>query len=375
MAVIGAGMAGATCAHALAMAGHTVQVFDKARGPGGRMATRRMTWKDLDGRAWTTRLDHGALGITARSRAFGAWVDMGVSGGWLTRWSPRLAHGSRPLDDVRPIHLPVPDLPAVCRQLLEGSEITWESAVEALHHTPEGWQLQVGGERLGALFDAVLIAMPPAQAATLLAPHRPDWAGTAARTPMQACWTLMGVEALGAQAIDASGGGASWSGEWDLARPVDGPLAWVLRQDARPGRPQVAGQAHWVAHARTDWSLQHLEQSPQWVAAQMQAALASALGRPVDWLHTTVHRWRYGLPPVAGATPACWWDRAQGLGVCGDFLGTAMLARADDAGGDAGGEGLDSVGVEAAWLSGRALAHALMTPCQVQQTALVEALS
>ena len=42
VAIIGAGMAGLTCASRLAEAGHDVAVFDKGRGPGGRMAI----WKD-----------------------------------------------------------------------------------------------------------------------------------------------------------------------------------------------------------------------------------------------------------------------------------------------------------------------------------------
>ena len=36
-----AGIAGLSCATALQQAGHTVTVFDKSRGPAGRMSTRR----------------------------------------------------------------------------------------------------------------------------------------------------------------------------------------------------------------------------------------------------------------------------------------------------------------------------------------------
>ncbi|MFG5409811.1 FAD-dependent oxidoreductase [Piscinibacter sakaiensis] len=40
VAIVGAGVAGAACARALAQAGAELQVFDKSRGPGGRLATR-----------------------------------------------------------------------------------------------------------------------------------------------------------------------------------------------------------------------------------------------------------------------------------------------------------------------------------------------
>ena len=62
--VIGAGMAGIACARALAEAGHAVRVLDKGRGPGGRMATRRVTT-----RAGEVRFDHGAQYLTARDPA------------------------------------------------------------------------------------------------------------------------------------------------------------------------------------------------------------------------------------------------------------------------------------------------------------------
>ncbi|HYN61569.1 MAG TPA: hypothetical protein VET87_18815, partial [Rubrivivax sp.] len=149
--------------------------------------------------------------------------------------------------------------------------------------------------------------------------------------PMQPCWTLMGIADDPEPALG-----------WDLARPPTGPLAWVLRNDARPGRARVPGQAHWVVHARTGWSRRHLEQPAAWVQQQMQAALVECLGRPVDWHHCAVHRWRYALPQAHGTAPAAlfWWDAAQGLGVCGDFLG--------------------GCGVEGAWLSAQSLSAALL---------------
>ncbi len=333
VAVVGAGMAGAAVAHALALAGHSVHVFDKARGPGGRLATRRIEWVDAQGRATITRLDHGAPGFTASHPAFQAFVNHARTAGRIADWTPRLAPGGVPLDGGDTMHVPVPDLPALCRHLLDGVPMSLAFAADALHRDPLGWQIHGGGVRHASTFDAVVLALPPAQAAPLLGPHRPDWARHASAAQMQPCWTLMGI------AHDAEA-----EPSWDLARPASGPLAWVLRDDARPGRARVPGQAHWVAHARTGWSREHLEQPAAWVQQQLQVALSDCLGRLVDWQHCTVHRWRYALPPAQAAVPAAsfWWDDAQGLGVCGDFLG--------------------GNGVEGAWRSAQALSAALLQP-------------
>ena len=59
IAIVGTGMAGLSCATRLAALGHEVALFDKGRGPGGRMATRRV---EADGTL--LRFDHGAQYFT-----------------------------------------------------------------------------------------------------------------------------------------------------------------------------------------------------------------------------------------------------------------------------------------------------------------------
>ncbi|MDD5480019.1 FAD-dependent oxidoreductase, partial [Rhodoferax sp.] len=60
-AIIGAGMAGISCARALVQAGQRVTLFEKSRGLGGRMATRDSAFGSFD---------HGAQYFTARDKRF-----------------------------------------------------------------------------------------------------------------------------------------------------------------------------------------------------------------------------------------------------------------------------------------------------------------
>ncbi|MBC7822907.1 MAG: FAD-dependent oxidoreductase, partial [Candidatus Parcubacteria bacterium] len=65
IAVIGAGVAGLTCAQQLHQAGYRVVVIEKSRGMGGRLATRR-----LQG----THADHGVCYLKPKDDRFKALI-------------------------------------------------------------------------------------------------------------------------------------------------------------------------------------------------------------------------------------------------------------------------------------------------------------
>lgn len=334
--MIGAGMAGATCARCLADAGHSVQVFDKSRGTGGRLATRRAQWAGDDGVVRTSPFDHGAPGFTANAPDFLRFAEQAEREGLLARWVPEVAPGSgSPLDAPASLWVPVPDMPAWCRALLAGVPLSLSCPVDALRRGAGGWSVAIGGGLRAEGFSDVVVAIPPRQAAPLLQPHRPGWAQRAQALSMSSVWTLMGVTA---DAGAAPG--------WDLAWPPEGALSWIVRNDAKPRRERVPGQIHWVVHATGFWSRTHLETPAAEVQALLQEALAQWLGQSLTWHHAAVHRWRYAsVAPVDGSVPdglegRCWWDASLGLGVCGDALGGA--------------------GVEGAWASARALAAAIV---------------
>lgn len=81
IAIIGTGIAGLSAARALQDAGHAVQLFDKSRGSGGRMSSKRSD---------AGALDMGAQYFTARDRRFVNEVQRWQSNGWAEQWKPQL---------------------------------------------------------------------------------------------------------------------------------------------------------------------------------------------------------------------------------------------------------------------------------------------
>src|SRR5690606_18254866 len=183
-AVVGAGMAGVTAARTLVQAGHRVTLFEKSRGFGGRMATRRTEFGGFD---------HGVQYFTVRDPRF-EQVLRATATSVVRAWS---ASTVRVLDEfghvlasapppTEPHFVAAPGMSSLvtlwaqpmveptlhgglpARVLLQ----THVSHIErdALH--PHQWQLRSdgedGGQQVLGGFDRVALAMPHPQAHDLL---------------------------------------------------------------------------------------------------------------------------------------------------------------------------------------------------------------
>ncbi|NLF53611.1 MAG: FAD-dependent oxidoreductase [Thauera phenolivorans] len=317
-AIVGAGIAGLSCARALTDAGVQVTVFDKSRGPAGRMSTRR-------GDGWAC--DHGAQYFTARDPLFLAELERWQTAGVAARWQPRLtvfdAHGRRDGGGAEARYVGTPRMTAPGRLVADGLNLRVQTTVNALHRYEHGWELATAERGLLAeAFDGVLLAVPAPQALPLLQPVLPGLAEVATAARMQACWALM-LRFEAPLALD-----------FDGAFVNHGALRWIARDTSKPGR---TGQETWTLHASAEWSEAHTEDGPDHVAAALIAEFCALGGAaPLAW---SAHRWRYAITESA-VEGGYVWHSAAGLGLCGDWLN--------------GGR------VEGAWLSGHALAHRVL---------------
>lgn len=323
VAIIGAGMAGASAARTLSRAGHRVAVFDKGRGVGGRMATRRLP----DG----TTFDHGAQYAAARDPGFAADVATWTRAGAAAPWGePGWSVGA-------------PGMPEPVRLLLGDLPVTTGCTVFRLTREGGRWRLEdAEGRGIAGAFDAVLVTAPAPQARALVATAGIDWPDLHAaleRVRYAPCWALMLAyfgEALFAETHRRERDGAA-------------TIAWIARDATKPGRgaARAGGRETLVVHAAPGWSRAHLEREPTEVARLLKAELRRAVGSssggslPADERleHARAHRWRYALVEQAVGEP-CLWSPGLGLGVAGD--------------GCLGGR------VEAAHLSGTALAERVL---------------
>lgn len=319
-AVIGAGMAGITCASTLVQAGHSVTVFEKSRGVGGRMATRDSAFGTFD---------HGAQYFTARDPRFVAALE--ATPQLAKRWSANTVQMLDELGHITGPALPgndahwvgVPGMNSVVKgwaePLLAAGRI--ERQTRVMHIEPDAlkpaqWQLRTesldGAQHVFSGFDGVLLAMPSAQAKSLLETSAQEaaWVAQIDQVKVAPCWTLMlafpqamqpGLSTLGPQ--------------WSAARSTHHRIAWLARESSKPGRDQIE---RWTVQGSPAWSQEHIHDDPARAEAKLLKAFSEVTGIRAEPAHVDSQRWLYAktLTPLGQSHL---WDAEKNLGVCGDW--------------------------------------------------------
>lgn len=343
-AVVGAGMAGMSCARALLQAGHDVVLFEREASPGGRLSAYDSPFGSFD---------LGVQYLTAQDSRFCQLLQSYPD---LCRpWSASALHVLDAHGQVVAITPPAaqphwvaqPHMQALAQVLAQpfqdSARIHCGLQVQRIERDrlhAQAWQLHccsadsTEGSSVHAGFDAVLLAVPAPVAHALLHAsniHTPFNAALAG-VLMQPCWTM---QLAFPQAVQP--GLTTLGPQWNAARSTHHRIAWLVRESSKPGRSQIE---RWTVQANPQWSLEHLHDNAERVQAKLHKAFVDVTGihAAPAWSH--VHRWSYAQTPDPLGS-AYLWDSASGLGACGDWcLGSR---------------------VEMAFISGLELAQAVMS--------------
>lgn len=293
IAILGAGIAGCTLAQSLRKKTR-VQVFEKSRGPGGRLSTRR-------GEEFT--FDHGAQFFTGRAQQFLQFLAPYLKSGLIQGWNPKLITlGNRRAYKrqwFEPHFVAVPGMAAWIKELAAPLPIHFDCTIQAAERRDGKWFLRDAGDQWHGPFDLVLSTAPAPQTATLF----PSLAPLLAGVRMLGCFAwLLGFEQR--------------TVPWEAAVVQNSPLNWLAWNDTKPGR---GGPPALVVHSRNDWAQQHLEDSSDEVQKELARALAECAG--IDAAQARfgqLHRWRYASTKADLGHPYLL-DLPSGLAACGDW--------------------------------------------------------
>ncbi len=298
VAIVGAGIAGLTCATTLLSQNIHVQVFDTGRTPGGRVSTRSVE---------AYQFDDGAQYFTVRTARFQSSVDAWLGEGVVAKWDANVCVLTKGVIEAaeteKTRYVGIPGMSSLAQYLARSCPVRSKTRVTQLHRETSHWRLVSGqGEDLG-LFSQVVLAIPAPQACSLLqeAPHLGE---QIAAVRLASCWAvLLAFEQPLALPFDA-------------AFIHDSPLSWIAKDGSKPYR---SGPECWVLHGAPDWSDVHLECEPEEVIGPLAEAFRVATGcQTWEPVFVQAHRWRYALPTVT-LQKSSLYDPELGIGICGDW--------------------------------------------------------
>ncbi|MCW6035337.1 FAD-dependent oxidoreductase [Spirulina subsalsa FACHB-351] len=284
--VIGAGLAGLSCAKSLQKAGHSVLIVEKSRGVGGRVATKRL---------YNTCVDQGLPALEPQgectdqlladlmsARSLQLWTD--ITHQWQENYSllPRSMGKQYSLPD---------GVNAIAKHLAQDLKILRQQRVEQIHYAHDNWEItcqMAEGELTQYQGKALVLAVPAPQAIPLVAPLKlPSLLTPLESIEFDPCISLMV--------------GYTPTPQWEalpwqiLTLPQSTTLQKIFYDSRKRSHPE---QVVFVLHSHPDFARHYIDSDNlETVARTLLRAAQETLDLPFDspqWQQ--IHRWRYARP-------------------------------------------------------------------------------
>ena len=318
--IIGAGMAGLNAARVLNSAGWDVTVFDKGRGVGGRLATRRID----DG-----VYDHGAQFITVRSARFASLIATLEQEGVIYEWCRGIGTPDHPSEnDGHPRYQGTGGMSAIAKYLARGIDVRSRHRVVQLQQKTASWNVVLESGQSAAA-DALIVTTPVPQALDLL-----DLGGSELPDPRRK--ELDGLRYHSCMALMVGLDQPSLLPPPGALRFEDGPLSFACDNHIKGISPDSTAL---TVHASPTFSRDH------WNVAD-STIVEFLLSQAKPWLSGSprtaiLHRWKFSMPvepfpekflrvdghaPILFAGDAFQGPRVEGAALSGIAAAESLLA-------------------------------------------------
>lgn len=299
--IVGAGISGLVAGRSLADAGVDVRIVDKGRGPGGRLATRRIG---------AATLDHGAQFFTVRTPAFRRRVDDWVANGLVTVWCNGFG-----VEDGHPRYVATAGMNTLAKDLAAGLDVRCSAMAFSIRSAADGsWTVVIDdGTELAA--DAVIVTTPLPQAFALLADTAIELDQELMRTEYDRTIALLAT-LDGAPAVDSPGG---------VHAPTSA-ISFVADNVAKG----VSSVPALTLHASAAWSETHWDEPLDELDQALRDLAAPWLGAArID--ESQVKKWRFATPRTIWPNP-CWTTPDRGIVLAGDAFAGPRIEGAHNSG-------------------------------------------
>ena len=220
IAVIGAGLSGTTIASKLNEK-FNVKVFEKSRGVGGRMSTRRET---------PFMFDHGAQFFTVKTTVFKNFLSELFSKQIIQPWNFRLAYFNgqnlnkiKFIKDEDKFYVGVPNMDSIIKYLSKNCNVILNTKIENIIKENDKWNLYGKNKKSYGLYDWVILSLPAQQSLELIT-EKVSFYPLIQKIKMKGCFSLM------------VGMSESLNLDYDAALIENEDIAWLAVNNSKPSR-------------------------------------------------------------------------------------------------------------------------------------------
>ena len=297
LAIIGSGISGIVLASLLKNK-YNITIFEKSRGVGGRLSTRRQEGFSFD---------HGAQYFTMRSKEMLNFCKPCIDSGSLVSWSPRYVEFDdnnnyiEKLDDeIR--YVGYPYMNSFLKELIDINDIKFNTEITAVKKNNK-WDLIDQHKNCFSGFDYVVFAMPAVQAA-LLSPANVIFYDKIKSIKMNPCFALMlGFDEF----VDM---------RFDAASFTNSKLSWLALNSSKPGRVR---KNTIVAHSTVEYASLNLLKHYSDIIYDLSYEIDQTTDIKTDKaIFQNLHLWRYSISNLE-CNAKYFYDDKLNVYACGDW--------------------------------------------------------
>ena len=332
-AIVGAGIAGLTLANRLSSLGYRLAVFEKARGTGGRLSSKRA----INDQQQAMAFDLGCTSFSGKSEEFQKQLDQWHLCGVIEPWLENKQGGTE--------YVATPRNSGLTRHLSKEVSCHYSTKIDSIEKCEDVWKLTYsnndGDGRTDVFAKHIVLAIPSAQAYDLL-PEQPalmnqmrDKINNVTLNPQ---WVL-GLEITN-----------DISQLSNLSFPKNDVIYSISIETSKPSREHSRDSQVLQVQATTQWSHDHIDAEKQKIESDMVKALEEILNQPVKSTNRYVHRWLYSTVKNGISNINSNYINESGLSVIGDYFSN------------------EHFGIEASWHSAIALVEKLTEANKIQHS-------
>jgi predicted NAD/FAD-dependent oxidoreductase len=268
---IGAGLSGSLAARQLQRSGMRGILLDKARGPGGRMSTRRM---EVGG--YRFKFDHGAQFFTVRDAEFKEIVSNWVKQGLVIPWHEEIPHQdySTPKQSAR--FVSTAGMSALVKDLTQDLLCQFQTKITEIKQGTDAFEVV---SETGDVFESsILVISAPIPQAKALIPFV-DW-NRLSEVDYRPCVSLL----FGSRSeFRLPEPGCLWLGKESL-------IEWISDNQKK----SISQQPSLTVHLNERASRDLIEHTNDQIMERVLPELAPFMND--DVVYKDVHRWRFSQP-------------------------------------------------------------------------------